>query len=265
MATNKPSKAGAPSKSKSDKIEDGLKAQQKEQYELVRLRNNFYRDSYRRLTFIMILMLMVVLMCLSVVFYLVNHQPKPKYFATNIYGGIVPIQGLDQPIPEQQVVQWASRAAARALTFNYVQYRGQLQEAVNVYFTPFGGKMYLQALNDSLNIQNVTKNKYLQVAEPLAAPRIIQKGTDANNGQARYYWKVQVPVQVNFYGAQGVNSFYEIVELKIVRSSYFVENSQKSQLVSSNNLDQTRGIGVDQIVLNPVSYQDAIRNKGLTT
>lgn len=259
-----PKKAAAP-KTKSDLIEEGLKQQQSEQYELVRLRNNFYRDSYRRLTLIMILMLVAVLMCISIVFYLLNHRPQPKYFATNIYGGIIPLKGLNQPIAEQEVVQWASRAAARALTFNYVQYQGQLQESVNVYFTPFGGKMYLKALQDSLNLDNVIKNKYLQIAEPTAAPRILNKGiSNEASTKNRYFWQVQVPVQINFYSPQGINSFYQLVTLTIIRSSYFSESSSNNKVVPSNNLDQTRGIGINQFVMQAINYRDAIRNQGIS-
>jgi len=259
----------AKSKNKADHskvdAEEKLKQQQKEQYEIVRLRNYFYRDSYRRLTFIMVLMLAGVIMSLAVVLFLVNHRPQPKYFATNIYGGIIPIKGLEQPIPEQQVVQWASRAASHALTFNYVQYREQLQEAVNVYFTPYGGNMYLKALQDSLNLENVIKNKYLQVAEPMAAPRILSQGIGTQgNAQNRYYWQVQVPVEINFYSGRGVNRFYQIVTLTIIRSSFFVESANSTQSAPSNNLDQTRGIGVDQFVMQTVNYNQAIRNRGIS-
>ena len=254
----------AQAKSKADVVEEGLKQQQKETYELVRLRNNFYRDSYRRLTLIMILMLITVLMCIGVVFFLINNKPQPRYFATNIYGGIIPLKGLSQPIAEQEVVQWASRAASNALTFNYVQYQGQLQQAVNVYFTPYGGKMYLKALQDSLNLDNVIKNKYLQVAEPTAAPRILSKGVATEGSfKNRYYWLVQVPVQIEFYGSSGVNRFYQMVTLTIIRSSYFVENKNNSQAIPSNSLDQTKGIGVNQFVMQNINYREAIRNQGV--
>ena len=258
-------KTDPPSKSKIEMDEENLKQQQRETWELVRIRHNFYRDSYRRLVLMMILMLAAVLMCLGIVFYLLNHQPQPRYFATNIYGGIIPIKGLNEPIADQEVVQWSARAAAKALSFNYVQYQSQLQEAINVYFTPYGGKMYLQALKDSLNLDNVIKNKYLQLAEPIAAPRILHSGVSTEGSfKNRYFWQVQVPVQIDFYGAQGINRFYQMVTLTIIRSSFFVENSDKDPTVSSNNLDQTRGIGINQFVMQNVSYRDAIRNPGIS-
>jgi hypothetical protein len=253
---------------KIDTLESTLKEQQQEQFELVRLRNHFYRDSYRRLTFIMVGMLVIVGMCLSIVYYLINHQPQPRYFATNIYGGIVPLKPLNEPIPDEEVVQWASRAVARALTFNYIQYQTQLQEAVNVYFTPFGGKMYLKAIQDALLLDNVIKNKYLLVAEPLSAPRIINS-TAVNPSPSNaepYFWEIQVPIQVSFYNASGTGSnFLQMVTLTVVRSSYFTEEHSEKQEVPSNNLDQTKGIGINQFLMEPISQRQWKNKQGIST
>ena len=114
MADKKPA-TGKPSKQKKpiDTEDAALKAQQKDTYELVRMRNNFYRDSYRRLVLIMFLLLVTVVLSLSTVFYLASHRPKPKYFATNVYGGIVPLKPLNQPsVSNEELLQWSARAAS---------------------------------------------------------------------------------------------------------------------------------------------------------
>ena len=63
------------------------RAAMKSALEIVRLRNNYYRDSYR---FLMGSVLALVLLCLlmvMVIFYLYTTQPAPRYFATNVMGG----------------------------------------------------------------------------------------------------------------------------------------------------------------------------------
>ena len=70
---------------------EGLeKKEQGEQSETttVTMRNNFYRDSYTRILFVLLLSITLNFGLAGTVLYVVTNPPQPKYFATSINGRI---------------------------------------------------------------------------------------------------------------------------------------------------------------------------------
>src|SRR5262245_61831869 len=106
--------------------------------ELVRLRNNFYRDVYRRVLSELLIIVLVNLILGGSVIYMVMNPTKPQYFATTREGKLVRMYSLSQPIVStSELLQWAATAATAANTYNFVNYRKELQSA-SEYFTPNG-------------------------------------------------------------------------------------------------------------------------------
>lgn len=213
--------------------------------ELVRLRNFFYRDGYRRLTLILLMLVVLNIVSLLTLYYLITHRPPPTYFATNIEGGIVPLTPLDKPsVPDALVRDWAARAAAAAFSFNYVQYRDQLQEASATYFTPEGGKQFMDALKNSGNVDFVKAGKLIAIGQVLAAPTLGAEGV-LSSGQytGRYYWQITLPLEVMYQGpnikGNTRQEFFE-VSLLIVRDNSLVDRSSK--------LDSAKGLGIAQFL-----------------
>ena len=66
--------------------------------ELVHLRNNFYRDSYRKVLFVLFFMLIANVMLVFGIMYVIKNPPQPKYFATNDDGRITLIHPLSAPV-----------------------------------------------------------------------------------------------------------------------------------------------------------------------
>jgi intracellular multiplication protein IcmL len=162
--------------------------------ELVRLRNNFYRDNYRRVVGILLLLLVVDLSLVGIIFYQVVNRPDPVYFATSTDGRITPLYPLSQPmIAPAELLQWASRAAVAANTYNFVNYREALQNLQNE-FTPDGWKWFEQALQSSRTLETVIAKKLVVSAVPTGTPVILEQGVV--NG--RYAWKVQQPMLVTY-------------------------------------------------------------------
>lgn len=162
--------------------------------ELVRLRNNFYRDSYRRLLMAMLIMLIVNVFLIGVVFYQIANRPEPKYFATSADGRIMPLYALDQPmISPGELLQWTHRAAISAFTFNFVNYRDALQQLQN-QFTADGWKYFQDALTTSRILETVLAKKLVVSAVATGTPIILDQGII--NG--RYAWKVQIPLLVTY-------------------------------------------------------------------
>src|SRR4029079_19397823 len=84
--------------------------------------------------------------------YLLTHPPMPRYFATSINGRITPLYPLLEPNQsDSAVLQWANQAAIAAFSYNFVNYRTELQ-AASGFFTADGWTQFLSALENSNNL-----------------------------------------------------------------------------------------------------------------
>ena len=200
----------------------------------VAMRNAFYRDGQRRLvTGLLITLLINIIMALMLV-YVITHPPAPKYFATSINGRITPLFPLNQPNQsDSAVLQWANQAAIAAFTYNFVNYRDELQ-ASSGFFTAEGWQQFLTALGDSNNLDAVKAKKLIVSAVATRAPIILQKGLLNGN----YSWRIQMPLLVTYQSASEFSQQNNVVTLLVTRVS---------------TLNSPRGIGISQFVVGPAS------------
>ncbi|MGE3318815.1 MAG: type IVB secretion system apparatus protein IcmL/DotI [Candidatus Berkiella sp.] len=167
--------------------------------ELIVLRNNFYRDNYRRL-----MLVCLGLICLTggLIYwglYERTHQPLPQYFATTYDGKLIPIIPLSEPgLTPNSLLQWATDAAQACYTFNFVNFRKALQD-IRIYFTKSGYQYFLKALKDSNNLDAIQSKQLVVSAVPTGAPVILKKGI-FNDGSPTgvYSWTVQLPMQLEY-------------------------------------------------------------------
>lgn len=198
----------------------------------VGLRNAFYRDNYRRVVLILFLSMIVNLGLAGVLFWMLTHPPKPVYFATSINGRISPLYPLSQPNQsDSAVLQWANQAAIASFTYNFVNYRQELQ-AASEFFTPAGWKEFLDALQQSNNLDSVKAKKLIVSAVATQAPIVLRKGRLGG----RYAWRVQMPLLVTYQSASEFSQEKNIVTMLIKRIS---------------TLNSPRGIGIEQLVVRP--------------
>ena len=162
--------------------------------EVVRLRNNFYRDNYRRLILAVLVILALNALLVGIIIYQYKVRPEPRYFATSADGRITPIYPLTtQVVSTSELLQWANEAAVAAYSYNFANYRKALQDA-SQYFTTEGWDNYQTALKSSRNLETVIAKKLVVSAEATGAPVIIDQGLIGDH----YAWKVQMPLLVNF-------------------------------------------------------------------
>jgi intracellular multiplication protein IcmL len=162
--------------------------------ELVRLRNNFYRDNYRRLVGSLMFLLLIVVVLVGVVFYQIINRPEPKYFATTVDGRIMPLFSLSEPmLSPGELLHWSHRAAIEAYTYNFVSYRDAMQRLQN-QFTPKGWRYYEDALRTARTLEMVIAKKLVVSAVATGTPVILDRAVI--NG--RYSWKVQIPLLVTY-------------------------------------------------------------------
>jgi intracellular multiplication protein IcmL len=183
--------------------------------ELVKMRKNFYRDSYRRVVTALLLMIFVNMLLAFIISYFVTHQPEPKYFATSTDGRIIPIYPLTAPMQsDAALLQWANQAAVAAYTYNFATYRKELQEA-SEYFTPEGWRSFEAELQSTRNLETVMTKKLVATAVATGAPVILDRGILSG----RYSWKVQMPLLVSYESASTTIQQPVVVTMLITRVS----------------------------------------------
>lgn len=196
---------------------------------VVRNRNDFYRDSYRKVIGALLFSILIVVVLGCALVYLVTNPPTPRYFATSVDGRITPLVPLNQPnISQAALLQWANTAAISAYTYNFVNYRQALQ-AASASFTPDGWSAFMQALENSNNLNAVTAKKLVVSAVATGAPVILQQGV--LNGA--YAWRVQMPMLVTYQSASQFSRQSILVTMLITRIP---------------TLNSPEGIGIAQFV-----------------
>lgn len=197
--------------------------------EIVKLRKNFYRDSYRLTLVILFFAIVIIAVLAGVIAYQESHRAQPTYFATTSDGKLIPMIPLDQPnINDQAILQWIATAAISLYTYDFLNFRATFQNNQQ-YFTPDGWKAFLNGLSSSRNLQTVQDKKLTVQAVPSGAPIITREGL--LNG--RYSWQIQMPILVTYISLS--QEYHEQLLLTIL-----------VQRVST--LDSKYGIGIAQLV-----------------
>jgi intracellular multiplication protein IcmL len=65
-------------------------------FEVIKSRHNYYRDNYRRLVVVLIVLLAINGILIGVICYQFATMPDPECFATTADGRIIPILPLNQ-------------------------------------------------------------------------------------------------------------------------------------------------------------------------
>ncbi len=198
----------------------------------VTMRNQFYKDSQHKIVLVLTISMAANLILGLILSYIITHPPAPKYFATSINGRITPLFPLDAPNQsDSAVLQWANQAAIAAFSYNFVNYHSELQ-AASGFFTPTGWTQFLDALQQSNNLDAVKAKKLVVSAVATRAPIILQKGI--LNGS--YSWRVQMPILVTYQSASEFSQQNNVVTILVKRIS---------------SLNSPRGIGIEQFVVAP--------------
>ncbi len=199
--------------------------------QVVKLRNEFYRDNYRKVVAALLLSFFILLVLVAALFYIVTHPPAPRYFATSSDGRLAPLVPFAQPnLSNSAILAWSNTAATAAYSYNFVNYRQALQQAAD-YFTPEGKQMFFTAIKNSNNLQAVISKKLIVSAVATGIPVILEQGILAG----RYTWKVQIPMLITFQSASQFSQQSVTVTLLIVRVS---------------TLTSPRGIGIAQFIVS---------------
>lgn len=177
--------------------------------ETVVLRNNFYRDGYRKALTIIVFLMIANVLSIMAVLQLFAQKPEARFFATSSDGRIIPIQPLSVPgLSSAEILDWTTKAAIKTYSYDHVNYRASLQD-VSEMFTGTGWTKFQEALTKSRMLKTVIAQKLVMTAVPTGAPVILEEGI--RNG--RYMWKIQIPMLLKLDGARSLSQPVKVTVL----------------------------------------------------
>jgi len=197
------------------------------------IRNEFYRDGYRNLLRLNILLGVVIVGLIGAMYLIINvHQPENRYFATTEDGRLVPMVALSQPnLSTPALLSWVAQSTTEVMTFGFNDYRRRLQESSR-NFTQRGWESFTQALQKSRIIEMVEARQQVVTAAPQGAPILESEGL--RNG--RYQWIVQVPLTLRYQSGAQSRADSLLVTVVVVRVP---------------RLESPNGVGIEQWIAVP--------------
>lgn len=103
---------------------------------------------------------------------------------------------LDLPgLTDQQLADWAMKAAREVMTFGHADYQQKLEAAQKNYFTQDGWKAFMEALDAARMLEAVTHEKQ-SVTATTGAATVVEKSVVGG----RHRWVVEMPYALDFSG-----------------------------------------------------------------
>lgn len=155
-------------------------------------RNAFYRRQYLLALSSFGLTLIVIGVLISIIIFIIKNPTRPIYFAADNVSRLIRIVPVGQKdMTMQDLFAWAIEAVQNVRSYDYMNYRSQLQTAQK-YFTPLGWQTYSVAFNAANNLPGVIADKSIVLARVVGQPTIIKEGLLSG----AYAWQLQIPVLV---------------------------------------------------------------------
>lgn len=207
--------------------------------ELIRLRNDFYRDGFKKITFALFTITGAVALAIIVSFYLLTSHPAPVNFAVGNDWRLLPDVPTDRPyLKEADLVQWVSRVVQNLFTYDFADYTDELNSQQQ-YFTANGWKLYNTQLNTYANASDIAAGKLFVTGSPAGAPIIFNQGLVSDV----YTWEIHMPINIRYDSLTGHNTVPLVLQIWVVRTSTLNDLAG----VKIDNIVITKGQG-DQII-----------------
>lgn len=151
---------------------------------------------------------------------LISIMPNSERFA---------LYALERPnVSTRALLSWATLAATATFTFDFVNYKDQI-EALHDYFTTDGYDNFLTSIQNAETLSTIEEKKLILSAVAIG-PAIVL--TEENNGDKRN-WRIQVPLLVRYQSANVDETRQQVVDLLVTQVS---------------TQDAPKGIGIAQYV-----------------
>lgn len=191
-----------------------------EELQTIYLRKDFYRDSFRKILFVLGIFIVVITVLIATAIYLFLDKPAPIQFATDNEWRIVQPVPLDKPyLPQSDLIQWVSNVLPGLFNYDFINYKIELQKNEQ-YFTENGWKAFLSMLSGYADYSAIKNAKLFVSGVPTGAPFILNQGLL----ERKYSWWVQMPLNINYSGGyvQALDLQVLIVRISTLNNLYGV-------------------------------------------
>jgi len=161
---------------------------------MIHTRNAFYRQKYHFAFGVFLLSIVIIIILSILLLYLLRNPTEPLYFVADPQGRLLKnIPNTDPNMTTDEAGAWAKDAVEAAYTYDFVNYRAQLQDAQK-YFSEYGWRNYMSTLTTSRNLDALTNRQLVFIAKVTAKPTLLVQGMLGG----AYGWKFQMPLLVTF-------------------------------------------------------------------
>ncbi|OGT55434.1 MAG: hypothetical protein A3F14_06525 [Gammaproteobacteria bacterium RIFCSPHIGHO2_12_FULL_43_28] len=198
--------------------------------QIVKLQDDFYRDSFVKLFAVIASILIAIILLISLSIYLyVSKQPPITFRVAEGWRVQSDVSVENAYLSTPDMLQWVNDAIQQSFVYDFYHYNDQLKTSTD-YFTPGGWERFLNQLNIYANYTNVQTYKMFINAAPTGAPIILQQGLLSG----RYAWWVQLPIDITYIGTDRTRNKSLTLQVLVVRVS------------TLNNLS---GVSIDNVIV----------------
>lgn len=196
---------------------------------VVRLEDNYYRDSFGKVIFVIFALSVSVVFLAGISVYTYMNQPPPITFRVAGEWRVMASVPVQQPyLSEPDLLQWVSEVIPNAFNLDFLNMDSQLED-LRQYFTDNGYQVFLNQLKNYADKSMVQPYKMFVHGKPTRAPVILNQGVLSG----RYAWWVQIPVNISYAGARDMPDVNLTLQVLVVRTE------------TTNNLT---GILIDNVI-----------------
>lgn len=122
------------------------------------------------------------------------NPPRYRYLPIGTNGVVLPqVPMTESNHDDKFVVDWTVDAVTRLYSFDFLNYREQLQDA-RKNLTTTGWDSFQKSMRDSNNFEAILGNSFVLTAVPTGAGKVVKTGL-LND---RYTWKVVFPMLISY-------------------------------------------------------------------
>lgn len=183
--------------------------------------NELRKTNYKITTQVSMHMFVIVTASIALNFFLgylaFFRFPLVDYIPTSNAAAICKVVPVSEPfLTQAEVANFAVDAAVSMYTYDHQNYRKQVTDTTEKYFTPEYRNEYLTAFGDSKNLQVVVENYFVVTATTAGRPaQIVKVGTKSSGA---YFWKVQVPINVYYVSGRKKQEEKLLAEIEVLRT-----------------------------------------------
>ena len=170
-----------------------------------------------KISVIVLLLIIIALQLFHFKLSIKLNKAENRYFATTENGRLIPMTSLSgSTVTYQQLIYWVDKAIQSSLTLNRDNYRKELKESANLYFSQNGWHSFTILLEKNEVLERIKLNNHINaVSVTIKEPtRIIQE--EVRNGERQ--WTTETLVEITSPQQKGSRVDLKKIKLVIARS-----------------------------------------------